>query len=435
MSKRRVCYSGIGGQAVLEGIMMKNENHWSVAVRTSDGKIAVSKNEIKGNDKAIWKKVPLVRGVFQFVDSLRLGMKSLNISAEYFAQEEDEKGAVDKAAEGLFGEAAENVLSVITVIFSVAVALGLFMALPYFLASVLAKYVANDTLLTLFEGIIRLVIFLLYTVAITAMKDIRRVYQYHGAEHKCINCLEHGRILDVANVKKSSRFHKRCGTSFLLFVMVVSIILFFFIKVDQVWARLLLRLLLIPVIAGISYEFIRLAGKSENPIISALSAPGLWLQRLTTKEPDDDMIEVAIAAVESVFDWKEYLKKNFDYDVDAYLGLKDYDDADDIDDISDADVEEDTDDPGDIDQVSSVDIEDDTAVAEMAKIAETKGYDDAEAGAATVYDTDITGGGVREDETDTESADAADTIYIEDHDGSAAGDAASADNVKEVDGN
>ncbi len=328
MSRRKVCYSGIGGQAVLEGIMMKNREAWAVAVRRSDGTIAVTKNEIKECDKAIWKKVPLIRGVFQFVESLSLGMKSLNISADYFAQEEDEKGPADKAAEGLFGDGAEKVLSAVTVIFSVAFAVGIFMVLPYFLGSLLAKVVANDTLLTLFEGIIRLGIFLLYTVAISAMKDIRRVYQYHGAEHKCINCIEHGRILDVSNVRKSSRFHKRCGTSFILVVMIVSIILFFFIKVDKVWERLIIRLLLIPVIAGISYEFIRLAGKTENPVISALSAPGLWLQRITTKEPDEKMIEVAIAAVESVFDWKEYLKQNFDYDVDAFLGLKEYDTED-----------------------------------------------------------------------------------------------------------
>ena len=184
--------------------------------------------------------------------------------------------------------------------------------------------VASNSLLALLEGLIRLAIFLLYIVLITAMKDIRRVYMYHGAEHKCINCIEHGRILDVKNVKISSRYHKRCGTSFLLFVMVVSIILFFFIRVEQPAMRLGLRILLIPVIAGISYEIIRLAGKSDFFLVKILSAPGMWLQRLTTKEPDEAMIEVAIAAVESVFDWKAYLQKEFDFDVDAYRDLQNY---------------------------------------------------------------------------------------------------------------
>ncbi len=337
--RRKICFSGIGGQAVLEGIMMKNQDTWAVAVRKNDGKIAVTKQEDHSGKNSVWKKIPFVRGVFQFVDSLRLGMKSLNLSAEYFAEEEDEPTAADKVGEKLFGDGAENVLSVVTVCFSLVFAIALFMVLPYFLASLLAKVIADDSLLALFEGLIRLLIFLIYIIAITAVKDIRRVYQYHGAEHKCINCIEHGRILDVSNVRKSSRFHKRCGTSFLLFVMIISIILFFFIKVDQVWLRLVLRLLLIPVIAGISYEFIRFAGKSDNVISNLLSAPGLWLQRLTTKEPDDEMIEVAIAAVEAVFDWKDYLKKTFDYDVDAYLGLKEYD----LDDPEEADGSDDMD--------------------------------------------------------------------------------------------
>jgi uncharacterized protein YqhQ len=203
-----------------------------------------------------------------------------------------------------------------TVVFSIVLAVGIFIILPYFLANIMAKYVANDTLLSLFEGVLRLVIFLLYVVLISLMKDIRRVYQYHGAEHKCINCIEKGRPLNVENVKKSSRQHKRCGTSFLLFVMLVSIVLFFFIRVQQPALRIIVRLLLIPVIAGISYEIIRLAGRSNNIFVRIISAPGLWLQRLTTKEPDDDMIEVAIASVEAVFDWKAYFKTEFDFDAD-----------------------------------------------------------------------------------------------------------------------
>ena len=324
MRNRKNRYSGIGGQAVLEGIMMKNEDTYSIAVRRPDGKIEVVKDTYKGHADKGWKKLPFIRGVFQFADSMILGMKALNVSADFYAMEEDEATAADKAGEKAFGEGAQKVLEICTVGFSILAAVGLFMVLPYFLAQALSKVVASNSLLALLEGLIRLAIFLLYIVLITAMKDIRRVYMYHGAEHKCINCIEHGRILDVKNVKISSRYHKRCGTSFLLFVMVVSIILFFFIRVEQPAMRLGLRILLIPVIAGISYEIIRLAGKSDFFLVKILSAPGMWLQRLTTKEPDEAMIEVAIAAVESVFDWKAYLQKEFDFDVDAYRDLQNY---------------------------------------------------------------------------------------------------------------
>lgn len=310
-------YSGIGGQAVLEGVMMKNKDLYAVAVRKPDGKIEIQKEEYKGKSAGSkWKQLPFIRGVFNFVDSLVLGTKCLTYSASFYEEEEEEDTTLDKVGEKIFGEKAEDVLMGCTVAFSIVVAIALFMVLPYFLAELLGKVVANDTLLALFEGIIRLTIFLLYVVLISLMKDIRRVYQYHGAEHKCINCLEKGRILNVENVKKSSRLHKRCGTSFLLIVMLISVVLFFFIRVDNPALRLVVRILLIPVIAGISYEMIRLAGRSNNMIVRIISAPGLWLQKLTTKEPDEDMIEVAIASVEAVFDWKAYFKSEFDYDVD-----------------------------------------------------------------------------------------------------------------------
>jgi uncharacterized protein YqhQ len=310
-------YSGIGGQAVLEGVMMKNKDTYAVAVRKPDGKIEIKKEtyQDKSGGKK-WKQLPFIRGVFNFVDSLVLGMKCLTYSASFYEEEEEEDTALDKVGNKLFGEKAEDVLMGATVAFSIVLAVGIFIILPYFLANIMAKYVANDTLLSLFEGVLRLVIFLLYVVLISLMKDIRRVYQYHGAEHKCINCIEKGRPLNVENVKKSSRQHKRCGTSFLLFVMLVSIVLFFFIRVQQPALRIIVRLLLIPVIAGISYEIIRLAGRSNNIFVRIISAPGLWLQRLTTKEPDDDMIEVAIASVEAVFDWKAYFKTEFDFDAD-----------------------------------------------------------------------------------------------------------------------
>jgi len=311
MTKKKTIdhYSGIGGQAVLEGVMMKNQDTYAVAVRKPDGKIEVKTEEYKPRT-AKWTKLPFIRGVFGFWDSLVLGMKCMTYSASFYEEEEEEDTALDKLGDKLFGEKAENVLMGITVVLSLVIAVALFMLLPYFLAGFLTKVVANETLLALFEGLIRLIIFLLYVSLISLMKDIRRVYQYHGAEHKCINCIEKGRILNVENVKKSSRQHKRCGTSFLFFVMIVSIIFCFFITAQSQIARVLIRLALLPVIAGVSYEIIKLAGNSENPFVNLLSRPGMWVQNMTTKEPDDDMIEVGIRAVEAVFDWKNWQKEN-----------------------------------------------------------------------------------------------------------------------------
>lgn len=321
-------YCGVGGQAVLEGVMMKNQDLFAVAVRKPDGKIEVMKDEYKGCAKdSKWKNMPFIRGVFNFADSLILGMRSLNYSAQFFEDDQAEETKADQVADKLFGDKAESVFMTITMILSFAIAIGLFMILPYFAAQWLTTYVRNASLLALIEGIIRIIIFLIYIVAISAMKDIRRVYQYHGAEHKCINCIERGRLLNVENVKKSSRLHKRCGTSFLLFVVLVSVVLFFFIRVEQPVLRVVIRIALIPVIAGISYELIRLAGRSDNPVVNVISAPGLWLQKLTTREPDDDMIEVAIASVEAVFDWKAYFKENFDFDADEAKRVMDQSEA------------------------------------------------------------------------------------------------------------
>ena len=194
-----------------------------------------------------------------------------------------------------------------TVAFSILMAVAIFMVLPYVISGFFRKYIVSNTLLAIVEGVIRLGLFTLYVVLISCMKDIKRTYMYHGAEHKCINCIERGRELNVRNVRKSSRYHARCGTSFLFIVMIISIIFFIFIRVESPALRVLFRILLVPVIAGVSYEFIRLAGRSENPLVKLLSLPGKAMQKLTTKEPDDDMIEVAIAAVEAVFDWKAFL--------------------------------------------------------------------------------------------------------------------------------
>ena len=317
---RRSC--GVGGQAVLEGVMMKNKERYAVAVRKADGEIVVDTEEFDGvMAGSPFKKIPFVRGVFNFVDSLILGMRTLTWSASFFEEEEpsgadSEKEKKPSLFEKIFCDKAENVAMGITMTISMILAIAIFMILPYFISSFFSVYVRNASLIAIIEGVVRILIFLGYVVAISAMKDIHRLYQYHGAEHKCINCIEKGRPLTVHNVMRSSRQHKRCGTSFLLFVMLVSIILFFFIRVENPVYRVGIRILLIPVIAGISYEIIRLAGNSNNIIVRILSAPGLWLQKLTTKEPDEAMCEVAIAYVEAVFDWKAYLKETFGYEVD-----------------------------------------------------------------------------------------------------------------------
>lgn len=309
---------GIGGQAVLEGVMMKNKDAYAVAVRKPDGEIVVEKEDFQGvmHGSAL-KKIPFVRGIFQFLDSMILGMRTLTFSASFYEDGEEKKEDNKPSLfQKIFGDKAEDVAMGITMAFSLVLAVAVFMILPYFISGLMSGYVRNASLLAIMEGVIRIVIFVLYVVGISAMKDIHRLYQYHGAEHKCINCIEKGRPLTVHNVMRSSRQHKRCGTSFLLFVMFVSVVLFFFIRVENPVQRVAIRIALIPVIAGISYEIIRLAGNSNNIIVRILSAPGMWLQKLTTKEPDEAMAEVAIASVEAVFDWKAYLKETFGYEVD-----------------------------------------------------------------------------------------------------------------------
>ena len=301
-------YSGIGGQAVMEGVMMKNQEKYAVAVRKPDHEIEVKVSEYTGiiKNKKI-RNMPILRGVFSFIESLVLGMQTLTYSASFFEDEEESKEKKQDTAEKK--KAKENAMMGGTVVLSIVLAVAVFMMLPYYLSTLFQKVITSQWVIALLEGVIRLVIFIGYVALISLMKDIRRVYMYHGAEHKCINCIEHGMDLTVDNVRKSSRFHKRCGTSFLLIVMLVSILFFMFIRVDSPILRVVLRLLLIPVIAGVSYEFIRLAGRSDNAVVNLLSKPGLWLQGLTTKEPDDEMIEVGIASVEAVFDWKAYVKE------------------------------------------------------------------------------------------------------------------------------
>ena len=302
----------------MEGVMMKNKEKYAVAVRKPDGEVEVEVENYQGVlHGSPLKELPFIRGVFNFVDSMILGMKCLNYSASFYEDEDAKETVVDRALNKVTRGKAEKVFTALITIFSIALAVGIFIVLPYFITSYFKEYVRSNALMTLIEGAIRILIFLLYVIGISLMKDIKRLYMYHGAEHKCINCLEKGRPLTVRNAMKSSRLHRRCGTSFMFFVMFVSIILFFFIQVSNPFAKVALRILLIPVIAGISYELIRLAGRSNNVFVKLLSVPGMMLQRLTTKEPSKDMVEVAIASVEAVFDWKGYLAEEFGYEEEA----------------------------------------------------------------------------------------------------------------------
>ena len=317
MARRKSRYSGIGGQAVLEGVMMKNKEKYAVAVRKPDGEIEVEVETYQGlAHGSKFKELPFIRGIFNFLDSLILGTRALNYSASFYEEEEGKETKFDKAMDKMSGGNGEKLLSGIVTVISIMLAVGIFIVLPYFISSLFESFIRNRSLMAIIEGVIRIALFLLYVWGISAMKDIRRLYQYHGAEHKCINCIEKGRPLTVHNVMRSSRLHKRCGTSFIFFVMLVSIVLFFFIQVDNVAKKVILRILLMPVVAGISYEIIRLAGRTDNVFIKILSAPGMWIQRMTTREPDESMAEVAIASVEAVFDWKKYLPNTFGYEVD-----------------------------------------------------------------------------------------------------------------------
>jgi len=308
-------YSGIGGQAVIEGVMMKNKSRYAVAIRTPRKDLDVAVEEYQSFTPSKWLlKIPFIRGVFNFIDSLILGIRTLNYSATYYEEPISRRKEKPRFFERLFGEFSDKILSGLAIITSLAFAIGLFVLLPYFLSQLFRFFIVNQTVIAIIEGVLRVVIFVLYVVLISLMRDIKRVYMYHGAEHKCINCIETGHELTVENVRAASRLHKRCGTSFMFFVVFLSVIVFVFIRVDDPIMRVVIRLLLVPAIASVSYEIIRLAGKTRFFLVQILSYPGLLLQKLTTKEPDDDMFETAIAAVEAVFDWREYLAREFGYE-------------------------------------------------------------------------------------------------------------------------
>lgn len=316
--------SGIGGQAVIEGIMMRNKDKYSIAVRKPDNEIEVTVRESKVlTEKHKWMSYPVIRGVVSFIDSLITGISTINYSASFYDDpDEQKKTKADEIGKSIFKDKFESVLMALTVIVSVFLAVGLFMLLPYYISRLVKGYVASKTLLNLIEGLVRVAIFILYLVLISLMKDIKRTFMYHGAEHKCINCIENGARLTVENVMNSSRYHKRCGTSFLFIVMFISVVFFIFIRVDNTALQIVIRLLLVPVIAGVSYEFIRWAGRNDNGFTVALSRPGMWLQKLTTREPDEDMVEVAIKAVEEVFDWEAFLREYYQTSLDMEADIK-----------------------------------------------------------------------------------------------------------------
>lgn len=305
-------YSGVGGQAVMEGVMMRNGDKYALSVRMPDKTINTTVYNTK-NTENIFKKIPIIRGVVNFIGSLVIGMKTLMISASYFEDEEEEKGGNKKPKKEPKKEltkeqkeARDKAEMGGTLFLSLILALAIFFVLPYYISVFLGKFIESEAVMALIEGVLRLGIFLGYVALISRMEDIKRTFMYHGAEHKCINCIEAGLPLTVDNVRASSRQHKRCGTSFIFIVMLISIFVFMFIKADTVVLRLVYRLLLVPVIAGISFEFIRFAGKSNSKLVAVLSKPGMMIQNMTTAEPTDDMIEIGIASVEAVFDWKKW---------------------------------------------------------------------------------------------------------------------------------
>lgn len=298
----------------MEGIMMRHKDKYSIAVRKPNQEIEIKVEDYRsvlGRFRIM--KLPILRGVASFVDSLVVGIQCLMYSASFFEEEEDAEevqSEEEKAEQARREERMNKIIMYGTVAFSIVLSVGLFMLLPYLLASLFSRLGASEAVITVIEAFVKIFLFLGYMFLISRMEDIQRVFMYHGAEHKCINCVEHGLDLTVENVLKSSRQHKRCGTSFLLLVMCVSIAAhFLFVAVPVMWVRVVARILMVPVVAGVSYELIQWAGRSDNPIACALSKPGLALQKLSTREPDESMAEVAIAAVEAVFDWKSYVEE------------------------------------------------------------------------------------------------------------------------------
>ncbi|MGN1319022.1 MAG: DUF1385 domain-containing protein, partial [Lachnospirales bacterium] len=310
MSNNKGCPKGgkgIGGQAVIEGVMMRGKGVYALAVRKPDKSISVETTKIKtSSERPSWYKLPLIRGVVGFIDSLVVGMKVTKRSAELAGLDEieyDEESKFEKWLENRFGDKLADYLIYVSVFISVILCVGIFMALPAAVAKFLNGFFgSHNEYLGVFEGIIRIMIFVIYLILIAQMKDVKRVLMYHGAEHKTINTFEKGLPLTVENVKKNSRLHKRCGTSFLAIIMIVGMIVFYFLNTDIIWLRIISRILLSPVIAGISYELIKYAGSHDNLFVDIISAPGILMQFISTKNPNDEMIEIAIASLNAVLE-------------------------------------------------------------------------------------------------------------------------------------
>ncbi len=296
--------TSIGGSAIMEGVMMRGPKDIASAVRKPDGEIIVDKRPVSSLvTKYHVNKIPIVRGVFSFFDSIICSMRALMWSAEFFDIEDDnpqEESKFDKWLTEKLGDKMKDYVIYFSVVLSLIMSIGLFFILPNLVTGLLKRLTDNNVLLTLIEGLIRIGIFLCYILLVSRMDEIKRVFQYHGAEHKTIFCYEAGLPLTVENARKMKRLHPRCGTSFLVFVMIISIILFSFISWDTMLMRIVLRLALLPVVAGISYEVIRWAGRSQNKLVSIISKPGMWLQLITTQEPDDSQLEVAIESMKAV---------------------------------------------------------------------------------------------------------------------------------------
>lgn len=293
----KIC--NIGGQALIEGILMRHENDVSIAIRSSDGEIIIKKEELKQSSLVkILKRVPILRGIVGFVESLSIGYRALEYSVGFLENETTDKASdMEKTVEYNKKSSSNGAFMVFSMLISIVLAISLFMVLPYVLASILKKAEANRMVIAIAEGIIRIAIFFIYMFLVSMAKDIKRVFMYHGAEHKCINCIENELELNIKNVMKSSRFHKRCGTGFLFYIVIISTVLFMFIKADTIFLRVIVRLLLVPIIAGLAYELLKATGKTDNVFIRLLTKPALFFQRFTTKEPSEDMVEVAIKAI------------------------------------------------------------------------------------------------------------------------------------------
>lgn len=290
----------IGGQALIEGIFMRYKDDIAIAVRKPDNEITIKKEEIKPSEfTKILKKIPIIRGVVSFYESLSVGYKALEYSAGFIEDDFNKTHkSNDKADEK--EHTADGIFMTFTMLLSIVLAISVFIVLPYLLAGILKKWGVARAGIAIAEGIIRIVIFFAYMILVSLSKDIKRVFMYHGAEHKCINCIENELDLNVDNVMKSSRFHKRCGTGFLFYIVIISVILFMFIKADTILLRILVRLLLVPLIAGLSYELLKLTGRTDNAFIRIITKPALFFQRFTTREPSSDMVEVAISAIKAL---------------------------------------------------------------------------------------------------------------------------------------